>query len=52
MVRNFENLVLTGREPNPIERTLLTNGILLAGLESRRLGGKWVDTPELAISYS
>jgi hypothetical protein len=52
MVRNFEDLVLTGREPNPIERTLLTNGILLAGLESRRLGGKWVDTPELAISYS
>ena len=52
MVRNFEELVLTGREPNPIERTLLTNGILLAGLESRRQGGKWVDTPQLAISYS
>jgi hypothetical protein len=52
MVKNFENLVLTGRQPNPIERTLLANGILLAGLESRRQGGKWIDTPELAISYS
>ena len=52
MVRNFENLVLTAKEPNPIERTLLANGIMLAGLESRRLGGKWIDTPELAISYS
>lgn len=52
MVRNFENLTLSGREPTPIERTLLANGILLAGLESRRLGGKWVATPELAISYS
>lgn len=52
MVRNFEDLVLTGREPNPIERTLYANGIMLAGLESRRLGGKWVDTPELSISYS
>jgi hypothetical protein len=51
MVRNFENLVLTGREPNPIERTLLANGILLAGLESRRLGGKWIETPELGICY-
>lgn len=51
MVRNFENLVLTGREPNPIERTLIANGIMLAGLESRRLGGKWVETPELDISY-
>ena len=47
MVRNFEDLVLTHRNPVPIERTLLANGIMLAGLESRRLGGKWVDTPEL-----
>lgn len=52
MVRNFENLVLTRKPPNPIERTLLANGIMLAGLESRLRGGKWVDTPELAISYS
>jgi hypothetical protein len=51
MVRNFEDLVLTHKEPNPIERTLVANGILLAGLESRLRGGTWVDTPELAISY-
>jgi len=51
MVRNFEDLVLTHKEPNPIERTLLANGILLAGLESRLRGGTWVDTPELAITY-
>ena len=52
MVRNFEDLVLTRREPNPIERTLVANGILLAGLESRRQGGIWIDTPELSLSYS
>jgi hypothetical protein len=52
MVRNFEDLVLTHRNKTPIERTLLANGIMLAGLESRRLGGKWLDTPELNISYS
>jgi hypothetical protein len=52
MVRNFEDLVLTRREPNPIERTLVANGIMLAGLESRRQGGKWIDTPELSFSYS
>jgi hypothetical protein len=51
MVRNFEDLVLTHKEPNPIERTLVANGILLAGLESRLRGGTWVDTPEIAISY-
>lgn len=52
MVRNFENLVLTHREPNPIERTLLANGIMLAGLKSRRERGKWVETAELDIHYS
>jgi hypothetical protein len=52
MVRNFEDLVLTHKEPNPIERTLVANGIMLAGLESRLRGGKWVETPELGISYS
>ncbi len=52
MVRNFEDLVLTHKEPNPIERTLVANGIMLAGLESRLRGGTWIETPELAISYS
>ena len=52
LVRAFEELVLTKREPMPVERTLLANGIMLAGLESRRQGGKWIDTPELHLSYS
>jgi hypothetical protein len=51
MVRNFENLVLTGAEPNPVERTLLSTGITIFSLESRRQGQKWLDTPELAIRY-
>jgi hypothetical protein len=51
MVRNFEDLVLTRKEPNPIARTLVANGIMLAGLDSRRKGGVWVDTPELDIHY-
>ncbi len=52
MVQAFENLVLTGKEQTPLERTLLANGIMLAGLESRRQGGTWIDTPELGLSYS
>jgi hypothetical protein len=52
MVRNFEDLVLGNTKTNPIERTLMANGIMLAGLESRRQGGKWIDTPELSFSYS
>ncbi len=52
MVRNFEDLTLSHHNSIPIERTLMANGIMLAGLESRRLGGQWVNTPELNISYS
>ena len=51
MVRNFEDFVLTRREPNPIERTLLATGITLFGLESRLRGGGWLETPELNINY-
>ena len=52
MARMFEDLVLSKRPQMPVERTLLANGVLLAGLESRRKGGAWIDTPELGISYS
>ena len=38
-MRAFENLVLTKKAQMPLERTLLANGIMLAGLESRRKGG-------------
>ena len=51
MVRNFEELVLTGREPNPIERTLVATGITLFGLESRLRGHEWIETPQLDIRY-
>jgi len=52
LVRAFEDLVITKRTAMPIERTLLANGIMLAGLDSRRKGGAWVDTPHLDIAYS
>jgi hypothetical protein len=52
MVHNFEELVVNGRVPNPVERTLVANGIMLAGLESRLKGGQWIDTPEIDIHYS
>ena len=52
MVRNFEDLVLSRRLPNPVERTLVANGIMLAGLVSKLKGGPWIDTPEIDIRYS
>jgi hypothetical protein len=51
MVRNFEDLVLTGRLPNAVERTLLTTGILAFAFESLSHAGNEAPTPELAIVY-
>lgn len=52
MVKAFEDLVLMRKNPIPIERTYLSTGLLLFGLESRLQGQKWLDTPQLSsISY-
>lgn len=40
------------RTPYPIERTLLTTGILAAAMESRFQGGGWLQTPHLRFSYA
>lgn len=51
MVKHFEDLVLTKKSPYPPERTLLANGIMLAGLESRVDGQRWLPTPHLNVNY-
>jgi hypothetical protein len=47
----IDRFLFTGRSPFPIERTVLTSGILDAAMTSRRLGGVAVDTPHLDIGY-
>ena len=51
MARNFENLVADGILPNPVERTLLTTGVLSFAMDSLYENGRRIDTPELAITY-
>lgn len=52
LARQIESAVLTGLEPSPVERTLLTTGILDAAMRSRHRAGERVCTPELSdIAY-
>ena len=48
--RHIENLVVEGAPPYPIERTLLTTGLSIAGVESLYRGEK-IETPHLDIAY-
>ncbi len=48
LVKNIEKMFETGNPPYPVERTLMTSGILDFALESRIQGYKKLNTPQLA----
>jgi hypothetical protein len=50
-LRAIESLVRTGHAPYPVERTLLTGGVLDAVMTSAAEKGRRVDTPHLDILY-
>jgi hypothetical protein len=52
LVANIEKLLETGNAPYPVERTLLTSGILDAAMESHYRKGTRIETPELNVHYS
>ncbi len=47
LVHHIETLVQTGTPPYPIERTLLTTGVLSAAIDSLHAGQKRIVTPDL-----
>jgi hypothetical protein len=51
LMAKAEELFMTGKPPYPIERTLLTTGLVAAGMQSLGEGQKRLETPHLAIRY-
>jgi hypothetical protein len=46
-----ESLFVTGKPAYPVERTLLTSGLVAAALQSLASGQKRLETPHLNVSY-
>lgn len=51
LCHHIESLMLTGRMPYPVERSLMTTGLSIAGVEALHQGEKTLPTPHLDFSY-
>jgi hypothetical protein len=52
LVHYIEDMVLTGAAPYPVERTLLTSGMVIAGVDSLATDQKVIETPEMNVAYT
>ena len=52
LMSQAETMFRTGVAPYPVERTLLTSGLVAAGIQSLADAEKRLDTPHLAVKYT
>ena len=52
LIHHITHMVLNNRAPYPVERTLLTSGMLLSAVDSLHRDGAVVDTPEMEVRYT
>lgn len=51
LVSKIEEMIVTGKAPYPVERTLLVSGALESCLQSRKQNGKILETGHLEVRY-
>lgn len=51
LMSGAEEMFVTGKAPYPVERTLLTSGLVQAGMKSLAAGQTRQETPHLAVRY-
>lgn len=51
LVAQIEEMIISGKAPYPVERTQMASAVLDRCLDSRAMGGRRVETPELNIRY-
>ncbi|MEQ1827632.1 MAG: hypothetical protein ABL921_16860 [Pirellula sp.] len=52
LARHIESLVIEGKVPYPVERTLLTSGMVIGGVESLYRDQTRYDTPDMKVVYT
>ncbi|MFC1757534.1 hypothetical protein ACFL2H_02040 [Planctomycetota bacterium] len=52
LTRHIEDLIINDKSPYPVERTLLTSGMVIAGVNSLHAGQTKIGTPKMGIPYN
>lgn len=51
LTRHIEDTIIQRKAPYPVERTLLTSGMVIGGVQSLYAGQTLVETPQMQVAY-